>query len=1122
MIKHPHHTPDPLRAFGLRFRRQIRPIILPLALCLLGVNLFYTFTVVGKKVDPDSRRITHTLQTIDAETRPIAENWLDSQNDTAYIRRFWQAEPPTAWAEKGTSLLLFRDTALVYWSDASFLSDIDAFRPSPPHTFREIGTRQILTRTESRNGKSAVVAIDLYDRKSGRYNPALFPEQRIALLSAGDSIRARLVQAERIATDGYDFFVEARPVRNMPWWAELCGWGSILLLCLFAKNIVRRHTTRHNAFRNAGMLLLLFVLLRIGVHYAGLPNANGVLFAKIYGLHNLVLGSLGDLLLSYSLFFVFVAYLFQIRAKLSWRYRRYGRPGRILTGLAACAMIACVVSVFHYALILSIYSPNINMQIYDLFDLSYASIMFYLLTVLFVSSRLLIAHTGLILFGTRRMALRIGLTAAMILLLLAPLETQIHRTGYLLVVFYLISDGADYIRRHYNHYGSFVISLVIFSSYIAYFAFQEERAAQNNVQRLYARILATSPQDVAITSAEGQQTGEPYSDVRFRHFTYARFIDNRIIFKPDNGNDYRELEACIAAGRDTTLTHDGQTHFFYNYYGQDGRHGLLVVSRKAITALDAVSLYAYIFLLLFILCGLLLEIAGYTFGIQRLGTRMMFKIRTVVIGIVLFSMLSVTFVIVDHTLADLRNKQRRFVNNNMQRLSSNLVRFLDSAPLDRRTAQEWIDRMSQETEYGINLYAPTGERLGTSSMRPERPARMNSSAYRHLHYSGAPFYATGPDNGQYTSAFAPIVTDGRTIGYLNLEHDDSGGSNRILQYELLADILNLFLIILCVAVMLSEFLYRLLAKPFNQLHEAMGNISEMRKIDAIGSGRKISDEVGMLVEQYNTMIDYLEESYRRLARSEREGAWREMARQVAHEIKNPLTPMRLKIQMLQRYLRQSEDNDLKARVESTLTLLIDQIDLLTKIASEFSDFARLGEGNPVQIDLVPLVCRVAGLYSGDDRIEVRLRFECGCRPEREVSDGGMPQTGDVSPAVPGPVWVTADPDHLTRVFVNICQNAVQAMAGQKHARIDIDLHTEDGWVRVSFRDNGPGIPEEVREKIFTPNFTTKSSGSGLGLALSRKIVELLGGRISFESIPGIGTTFTVDLPIDMAVGSAVS
>ncbi len=1121
MFRNTYNSSNPLRAFGLRFRARIRPIVLPLALCLLAVNLFYSAFRVSEKVDPGSRHVVRELQTIEQETERIVGNWLETRNDTLFVQRLWYGDLPAAWAEKGVSLLLFRDSALVYWSNYVYLPNINSFWLTPSRTIRQIGSHQVLTSLQSRNGKSAVVAIDLRDRETDRYNAEIFPEQRIALLPASDSIRARLVGAERIDTAGSSFYIEAKTMQSMPWWPELCGWGAVLLLCLYLKNIVRRYTTRRNAFLNAGVLLLVYALLRIGLYYAGIPNSNGVLFNKIYGLHNRVLGSLGDLLLSYGMFFVYTAYLFQVRAKLNWRYRRFARRGRILVSLSVCVLIALVVSIFHYALILSIYSPKINMQIYDIFDLSYTSAMFYLLTVLFVSIRLLLAHTGLVLFGTRRLVLRIIFTAALILLFLWPVENQIHRTGYTLVVFFLFAAGSDYIRQRYKHYGSFIISLVIFSAYISYFATQENRSAQNNAQKLYARILATSPHDLAIMSLEENTTGELSLDIRFRDFTYARIKDGQISFRHDNSNNYQGLAARITPGRDTILTRNGQTHLLYNYYGQDGRHGLLVISRKATTLLDAVSLYAYIFLLLFVLCGLLLEIAGYTFNIQRLGTRMTFKIRAVVIGVVLFAMLAVTCVIVNHTLTNFHAEQRRFVNNNLQRLGTSIARYLEHNPFDGPSLQTWLANEQRDVNYSISVFGLNGDLLATSIERQKYITRMNSAAYRYLHYLGRPFYATDIDDSQYTSAFAPIVSDGVLYGYLNLQYYSPSVNNSFLQHELLADILNLFLIILCVAVILSEFLYRLLAKPFNQLHEAMGNISKMQKIDAIGSGRKISDEVGMLVEQYNTMIDYLEESYRQLARSEREGAWREMARQVAHEIKNPLTPMRLKIQMLQRSMQRDDCDALKPKVESTLALLLDQIDLLTKIASEFSDFAKLGEGHPTRIDLVPLVCNVAKLYSGYEHIGVRLHFECGCNWQDNGMAPGTDGGDDASVPLPvghtrPPVWVTADPDHLTRVFVNICQNAVQAMAGQKQAWIDIDLRVTDGRARISFRDNGPGIPAEIREKIFLPNFTTKSSGSGLGQALSRKIVELLGGHIGFTSIPGTGTTFTVDLPVDTA------
>ena len=1090
-----------LRSRGKSFRLRIRRFMLPLTVALLGVNLFYSQFVVGKKVDPESRRVAHRLEEIGRTTDPVVDGWLDTWNDTMFVRRLWENRPPAEWAERGVSVLLFRDTTLVYWSHDIFQARSNVFWLASESSLRQIGDLQLVSRLERRGDKSAVVAVELYDRRTGRYNPALFPDQRIALLSAGDSVRARLVQAEPIEVGPGRFFVEARAMTAMPWWAEYCGWAGVMMLCFWVKNLVRRRTSRENVYWCAAALLGVLAVLRVGLFLSGMPNENSVLFSRIYGLHNPILISLGDLILSYGLFFVWAVYLFQVRTKLGWKFRQLGRAGQAAVAGAFCTMIAGIVAVFHYALILSIYSPKINLQIYDIFQLSYISVVFYLLTVLFVGGRILIGYTNLSLFGNRGIGWRVGFTVALILLFLWPVSDQIHGTGGGLVVFYLLSMAAHYIRMINRRYPSFLISLVIFSLYVSYFATRENRSAQNNAQMLYARILGTVPQD-RILRNDVAGGDERNLDDRFRDFTYARVRDNRIAFQYGNGYDYQALTDAVATGRDTLIRWNGKQHFLYNYY-VDGQRNTLIVSRKMSTMLDAVALFTYIFLLLFILCGLVLELVGYTFDIHRLGSRMTFRIRVVVIGVVLFAMLAVTLVIVNHTLVNFREEQRRFVNNHMQRLGVSIVDYLASRPLDPETARRWIDLENKDLRYDINLFWPNGDLAGASADHDRRIVRMNSEAYRALHYLNEPFF-TFVDGSRYISAFAPIVVEGTLRGYLNLEYYSSNSNSSFLRHKLLVDVLSLFLIILCLAVVLSEILYRLLTKPFNRLHEALGNISRMEKIHDIGSGRKISDEVGMLVEQYNTMIDYLAESYRQLALNEREGAWREMARQVAHEIKNPLTPMRLKIQMLQRYLSHGSGEELKNRVEATLTLLLEQIDLLTKIASEFSDFAKLGEGHPERIDLVRLVCHVARLYAGDERIGIRLRID-----GREVAADGA----EVAEALPA-VWVVADPDHLTRVFVNICQNAVQAMAAQRSGTIDIELRRIENRVQVRFVDSGPGIPEEIRDKIFVPNFTTKSSGSGLGLALSRKIVELLGGTITFDTILGVGTTFTVELPLD--------
>jgi nitrogen fixation/metabolism regulation signal transduction histidine kinase len=243
------------------------------------------------------------------------------------------------------------------------------------------------------------------------------------------------------------------------------------------------------------------------------------------------------------------------------------------------------------------------------------------------------------------------------------------------------------------------------------------------------------------------------------------------------------------------------------------------------------------------------------------------------------------------------------------------------------------------------------------------------------------------------------------------------------------------------------------------------------------------DEIGQLVHEYNRMVDELAESASRLAQSERESAWREMARQVAHEIKNPLTPMKLSVQHLQRTLKESAD---KAMIDRITETLIQQIDSLSNIATAFSNFAKMPEAQPTRVDLKQVIEQVIDLY--DDEGNIFLNADENDYP------------------------VFADRDQLSGVFSNLLKNAFQSVPGERRPRIEIFLRREGGRIITEIADNGSGIPEDQKDKIFIPNFTTKSSGMGLGLAIARNVVEEAQGTIWFSTHYGHGSSFFVSLP----------
>jgi len=247
------------------------------------------------------------------------------------------------------------------------------------------------------------------------------------------------------------------------------------------------------------------------------------------------------------------------------------------------------------------------------------------------------------------------------------------------------------------------------------------------------------------------------------------------------------------------------------------------------------------------------------------------------------------------------------------------------------------------------------------------------------------------------------------------------------------------------------------------------------------------DEIGALVKAYNSKLQELEFTAGQLAKSERESAWREMAKQVAHEIKNPLTPMKLSVQQMMRVFDPADPSSVE-KLKKVTASIIEQIDALTLIANEFSNFAKMPLPQETAFDLIPLIANV---------IEV-FREESGCVLEMKSA---------LSKAE-----ITADKDQMIRVFNNLIKNAIQSIPSEKSGRILITLsETEDHWF-IEIADNGIGIPETEQDRIFVPYFTTKSTGTGIGLAMIKQIIENHHGSIYFKSKVNKGTTFSIELP----------
>ncbi|TDY13669.1 phospho-acceptor domain-containing protein [Meridianimaribacter flavus] len=342
------------------------------------------------------------------------------------------------------------------------------------------------------------------------------------------------------------------------------------------------------------------------------------------------------------------------------------------------------------------------------------------------------------------------------------------------------------------------------------------------------------------------------------------------------------------------------------------------------------------------------------------------------------------------------------------------------------------------------------------------------------------------ENGKnYQSSYSYITdTKFKPLAILNLPYlEDDDFLNKELR-EFLERLSYAYLVMLLIAIGLAYLLSKYITKSLKTISDKMNETrleKRNKKIEIASS----SEEIETLVKSYNSMIDELEESAVKLATSEREQAWREMAKQVAHEIKNPLTPMRLSVQSFQRKF-DANDPDIDKKVNEYSKTLIQQIDTMSSIASAFSNFAKMPAQKNEILNVVEITKLALDIFS-----EEYIHF---------ISDKEH-------------INAKFDRTQLIRVITNLVKNGTQAIPEeQKDKKIVVNVSEVEDQVLITISDNGVGISEENKEKIFEPKFTTKSSGMGLGLAMVKNIVETYKGNITFTTQKNKGTTFKVSFP----------
>lgn len=590
------------------------------------------------------------------------------------------------------------------------------------------------------------------------------------------------------------------------------------------------------------------------------------------------------------------------------------------------------------------------------------------------------------------------------------------------------------------------------------------------------------------------------------NYAYAIYKQGKLVnsFSDYNfPNDLKEQNSVSTNYR--ASNNNNYSQLLYNT--GDGKQ-IIIVKRNTLV-LEFVTLFAYLF------CSILLIVAAFQlinflikarFKWQYIKAAFQFNLRTQIHFVIIFISVFSFLIIGIATISFFVN---RFNENNKERLSRSIQVMVNEIKssgngelrLDSLSQNELISgsdiekkimEISQTHDVDVNYFNRNGNlEISTQPYIYSKHLlndKMNPLALLELQQQKNIQSFKKEEIGKlsFLSIYIPLLDDAGNIeAYLNIPYLNSQAELKQEISRFIVTIINLNAFIFLIAGAIAFIITNRITASFSLIGDKMKEINLGTINEAIEWKR--NDEIGVLVNEYNKMLDKLEQSAKALATSEREGAWREMAKQVAHEIKNPLTPMKLSIQYLQNAIANNSTNvkELSKQVAETL---VEQIDQLAKIAGDFSQFANINNSKEEKFDITETIESLLLLYKTDANVKINYK-----RKE-------------------GSYLILADKIQMNRLFTNLLKNATEASA-QKQIHILITQQIIGKNILITIADNGTGIAKEIQPKIFTPNFTTKSSGTGLGLAICKNIVENANGSIWFETKENEGTTFFVQLPI---------
>ncbi len=586
-----------------------------------------------------------------------------------------------------------------------------------------------------------------------------------------------------------------------------------------------------------------------------------------------------------------------------------------------------------------------------------------------------------------------------------------------------------------------------------------------------------------------------------REYSYAIYDNEQLVYSVGNFNYEKNFDIALFDKDKDKLFIDGLAHNGYEHLAVGGGSTKrVVVSSYGYSFSDIFSNFSFLFLVLVICIVGFILVYSVIRRFQKVkvnfATRIQFYLN-IAFFLPLFMVSITTLSVISSTYKEDFNQN--FISKT-ESVRLNILPYLANlrkASIDTTEFASHLSEIAQHIEADVNIFDEEGRLLISSQPSIYETQLLsqwiNPKAYYLIKedHNNKVLLKESVGTLNYKSVYVPIKSyesyeTGQLVGILSIPFFDS-------QYELnrklvkvLSTILNIFASIFIIFIILSYFASQILTIPLRLITQKIKKTTFYNYNEPLEWNSR--DEIGLFVEEYNKMLYKLDKSKEALVRSQKESAWREIAQQVAHEIKNPLTPMKLTLQYMQMRL-QNQGEKIKSMFERSFDTLLTQVETLSDIATSFSSFAKMPIPISERFELAKVLTDSKDLYSNED-IDLILNLESGN------------------------YYVRGDKRLMGRIFTNLIKNAKEAVPEDRKPRVKITLSTGiEGLVLIEFQDNGTGISKEVQEKIFMPNFSTKSTGSGIGLAVAKRGIEHAGGRIWFETQEGQGTSFFIELPL---------